>query len=72
MSVTRSRGIRSPPSSIIRPLSPEASSRASGRRGRRRAHTPGTVLVRDSKRPEDARLTLTPRAWTGFVDFAAA
>ncbi|MFG2482579.1 DUF397 domain-containing protein [Streptomyces virginiae] len=36
------------------------------------AHTPGTVLVRDSKRPEDARLTLTPRAWTGFVDFASA
>ncbi|MYV72419.1 DUF397 domain-containing protein [Streptomyces sp. SID1046] len=36
------------------------------------AHTPGTVLVRDSKRPEDARLTLTPRAWTGFVAFAAA
>ncbi|MFF5781461.1 DUF397 domain-containing protein [Streptomyces virginiae] len=36
------------------------------------AHTPGTVLVRDSKRPEDARLMLTPRAWTGFVAFAAA
>ncbi|MCX4720051.1 DUF397 domain-containing protein [Streptomyces virginiae] len=36
------------------------------------AHTPGTVLVRDSKRPEDARLTLTPRAWTGFVAFATA
>ncbi|MFJ3514757.1 DUF397 domain-containing protein [Streptomyces sp. NPDC090131] len=36
------------------------------------AHTPGTVLVRDSKRPEDTRLTLTPRAWIGFVDFAAA
>ncbi|MFI1451738.1 DUF397 domain-containing protein [Streptomyces virginiae] len=36
------------------------------------AHTPGTVLVRDSKRPEDARLTLTPCAWTGFVAFAAA
>ncbi|PWK73383.1 uncharacterized protein DUF397 [Streptomyces sp. CG 926] len=36
------------------------------------AHTPGTVLVRDSKRPDDARLALTPRAWTGFVDFAAA
>ncbi|WP_033226035.1 DUF397 domain-containing protein [Streptomyces virginiae] len=36
------------------------------------AHTPGTVLVRDSKRPEAARLTLTPRAWTGFVAFAAA
>ncbi|MFB6821660.1 DUF397 domain-containing protein [Streptomyces virginiae] len=36
------------------------------------AHIPGTVLVRDSKRPEDARLMLTPRAWTGFVAFAAA
>ncbi|WP_328963584.1 DUF397 domain-containing protein [Streptomyces virginiae] len=36
------------------------------------AHTPGTVLVRDSQRPEDARLALTPRARTGFVAFAAA
>ncbi|MBT2456301.1 DUF397 domain-containing protein [Streptomyces sp. ISL-86] len=36
------------------------------------AQTPGTVLVRDSKRPGDARLTLTPDAWTGFVAHAAA
>ncbi|MGW6576854.1 DUF397 domain-containing protein [Streptomyces sp. NPDC054945] len=36
------------------------------------AHTPGTVLVRDSKRPEHARLALTSRAWTGFVAFASA
>ncbi|MFG2876027.1 DUF397 domain-containing protein [Streptomyces sp. NPDC048337] len=36
------------------------------------ARTPGTVLVRDSKRPEDARLTLTPAAWTGFVAHASA
>ncbi|MBT2403632.1 MULTISPECIES: DUF397 domain-containing protein [unclassified Streptomyces] len=36
------------------------------------AQTPGTVLVRDSKRPGDARLTLTPAAWTGFVAHAAA
>ncbi|MFJ8015203.1 DUF397 domain-containing protein [Streptomyces sp. NPDC096339] len=35
------------------------------------ARTPGTVLVRDSKRPEDARLALTPAAWTGFVAHAA-
>ncbi|MFD3699729.1 DUF397 domain-containing protein [Streptomyces sp. NPDC058646] len=36
------------------------------------ARTPGTVLVRDSKRPEDARLAVTPAAWTGFVAHAAA
>ncbi|MCX4693652.1 DUF397 domain-containing protein [Streptomyces sp. NBC_01408] len=35
------------------------------------ARTPGTVLVRDSKRPEDARLAVTPAAWTGFVVHAA-
>ncbi|MFD9101411.1 DUF397 domain-containing protein [Streptomyces virginiae] len=35
------------------------------------AHTPGTVLVRDSKRPEGARLAVTPDAWTGFVAHAA-
>ncbi|KOU16366.1 MULTISPECIES: DUF397 domain-containing protein [Streptomyces] len=36
------------------------------------AHTPGTVLVRDSKRPEGARLAVTSDAWTGFVAHAAA
>ncbi|MFD5618060.1 DUF397 domain-containing protein [Streptomyces yangpuensis] len=36
------------------------------------AHTPGTVLVRDSKRPEGARLALTPDAWSGFVAHATA
>ncbi|MFE6910736.1 DUF397 domain-containing protein [Streptomyces erythrochromogenes] len=36
------------------------------------AHTPGTVLVRDSKRPEGARLAVTPDAWTGFVAHATA
>ncbi|MFI1645822.1 DUF397 domain-containing protein [Streptomyces avidinii] len=35
------------------------------------AHTPGTVLVRDSKRPEYARLAVAPGAWTGFVAHAA-
>ncbi|MFF4390901.1 DUF397 domain-containing protein [Streptomyces sp. NPDC001552] len=34
------------------------------------AHTPGTVLVRDSKRPDDARLAVTPAAWSGFVAHA--
>ncbi|CAM5230545.1 hypothetical protein SAVIM40S_06397 [Streptomyces avidinii] len=34
------------------------------------AHTPGTVLVRDSKRPEYARLAVGPGAWTGFVAHA--
>ncbi|MFF8260493.1 DUF397 domain-containing protein [Streptomyces virginiae] len=36
------------------------------------AHTPGTVLVRDSKRPEGARLAVGPDAWNGFVAHAAA
>ncbi|MFB6562100.1 DUF397 domain-containing protein [Streptomyces sp. NPDC056400] len=36
------------------------------------AHTPGTVLVRDSKRPDDARLSVTPAAWSGFVAHAVA
>ncbi|AQT72217.1 DUF397 domain-containing protein [Streptomyces sp. fd1-xmd] len=36
------------------------------------AHTPGTVLVRDSKRPEGARLAVTPDAWSGFVTYATA
>ncbi|OLZ68711.1 DUF397 domain-containing protein [Streptomyces amritsarensis] len=36
------------------------------------AHTPGTVLVRDSKRPEGARLAVTPDAWAGFVAHATA
>ncbi|MFI8503325.1 DUF397 domain-containing protein [Streptomyces sp. NPDC085524] len=35
------------------------------------ARTAGSVLVRDSKRPEAARLALTPAAWTGFVAHAA-
>ncbi|WP_327385813.1 DUF397 domain-containing protein [Streptomyces sp. NBC_01207] len=34
------------------------------------AHTLGTVLVRDSKRPDDARLAVTPAAWSGFVAHA--
>ncbi len=34
------------------------------------AHTPDTVLVRDSKRPDDARLAVTPAAWSGFVAHA--
>ncbi|MFF4447884.1 DUF397 domain-containing protein [Streptomyces sp. NPDC001502] len=34
------------------------------------AHTPATVLVRDSKRPEYARLAVTPAAWSGFVAHA--
>lgn len=34
------------------------------------AHTPAVVLVRDSKRPEYARLALTPAAWSGFVAHA--
>ncbi|MFJ7585965.1 DUF397 domain-containing protein [Streptomyces sp. NPDC097617] len=36
------------------------------------AKTPGAVLVRDSKRPDDARLAVTPAAWSGFVAHAAA
>ncbi|KIX76460.1 toxin [Streptomyces sp. MBRL 10] len=34
------------------------------------ARTDGAVLVRDSKRPEGARLAVAPRAWTGFVAHA--
>ncbi|WP_328762537.1 MULTISPECIES: DUF397 domain-containing protein [unclassified Streptomyces] len=36
------------------------------------ARIPGTVLVRDSKRPEHARLAVTPAAWNGFVSYATA
>ncbi|MFE6842397.1 DUF397 domain-containing protein [Streptomyces sp. NPDC057686] len=36
------------------------------------ARTPGTVLVRDSKRPDDGRLAVTPAAWGGFVTYATA
>ncbi|MFI7353738.1 DUF397 domain-containing protein [Streptomyces avidinii] len=36
------------------------------------AHAPGTVPVRDSKRPEYARLAVAPGAGTGFVAHAAA
>ncbi|WP_328621658.1 DUF397 domain-containing protein [Streptomyces sp. NBC_00354] len=36
------------------------------------ARTPGTVLVRDSKRPEAARLAVTPATWLGFVTYATA
>ncbi|QIQ04281.1 DUF397 domain-containing protein [Streptomyces liangshanensis] len=32
---------------------------------------PGVVPVRDSKSPEGPVLMLSPRAWTGFVAFAA-
>ncbi|MFD5323268.1 DUF397 domain-containing protein [Streptomyces sp. NPDC127092] len=31
------------------------------------AACPTTVHVRDSKRPEDARLALAPAAWSAFV-----
>ncbi|MFI8966837.1 DUF397 domain-containing protein [Streptomyces sp. NPDC053493] len=31
------------------------------------AACPGTVHVRDSKRPEDAQLALSPAAWSAFV-----
>ncbi|GAA3389650.1 DUF397 domain-containing protein [Streptomyces roseoviridis] len=31
------------------------------------AACPGTVHVRDSKRPEDAQLALAPAAWGAFV-----
>ncbi|MFB7261444.1 DUF397 domain-containing protein [Streptomyces nojiriensis] len=34
------------------------------------AHTTAAVLVRDSKRPEYARLAVTPAAWSGFVAHA--
>ncbi|MFE2550119.1 DUF397 domain-containing protein [Streptomyces sp. NPDC059355] len=36
------------------------------------ARTPGTVLVRDSKRPDGDRLAVAPAAWDGFVTYAAA
>ncbi|KPI02141.1 DUF397 domain-containing protein [Streptomyces sp. NPDC086989] len=36
------------------------------------ARTPGTVLVRDSKRPDDGRLAVAPAAWDGFVAYATA
>ncbi|MFB6808909.1 DUF397 domain-containing protein [Streptomyces sp. NPDC056387] len=36
------------------------------------ARTSGTVLVRDSKRPDDGRLALAPAAWDGFVAHATA
>ncbi|MEU2562263.1 DUF397 domain-containing protein [Streptomyces longispororuber] len=32
----------------------------------------GVVPVRDSKRPGGPRLTITPAAWSAFVDFARA
>ncbi|MFE2479387.1 DUF397 domain-containing protein [Streptomyces sp. NPDC059389] len=36
------------------------------------AQPPGTVLVRDSKRPDGGRLAVAPAAWDGFVTYAAA
>ncbi|MCX5148055.1 MULTISPECIES: DUF397 domain-containing protein [unclassified Streptomyces] len=36
------------------------------------ARTSGTVLVRDSKRPDNGRLAVTPGAWVGFVTHATA
>ncbi|MEU8840723.1 DUF397 domain-containing protein [Streptomyces roseus] len=36
------------------------------------AQAPGTVLVRDSKRPDDGRLAVAPGAWDGFVAYATA
>ncbi|WP_327131813.1 DUF397 domain-containing protein [Streptomyces sp. NBC_01343] len=36
------------------------------------AQAPGTVLVRDSKRPEGGRLAVAPAAWDGFVAYATA
>ncbi|MFF9568250.1 DUF397 domain-containing protein [Streptomyces sp. NPDC014685] len=35
------------------------------------ASTPGTVLVRDSKDVQGARLAFAPGAWAGFVPYAA-
>ncbi|MGC8918043.1 DUF397 domain-containing protein [Streptomyces sp. PG2] len=35
------------------------------------AATPGAILVRDSKRPADARLAFGAEAWFGFVEMAA-
>ncbi|MEU5308781.1 DUF397 domain-containing protein [Streptomyces sp. NPDC021562] len=34
------------------------------------ATTPGTVHVRDSKRPADATVTVSPQAWAGLVALA--
>ncbi|MFE2142680.1 DUF397 domain-containing protein [Streptomyces sp. NPDC059456] len=36
------------------------------------ATAPGTVLVRDSKRPDDGRLAVGPAAWAGFVGYATS
>lgn len=36
------------------------------------AQTAGTVLVRDSKRPDGDRLAVAPAAWDGFVTYATA
>ncbi|MFF3645358.1 DUF397 domain-containing protein [Streptomyces sp. NPDC002564] len=35
------------------------------------APCPAAVHVRDSKRPEGARLALEPRTWAAFVSYAA-
>ncbi|MEU4087189.1 DUF397 domain-containing protein [Streptomyces aureus] len=35
------------------------------------APTPNTVLIRDSKEPDGARLAMAPDAWTAFLRFAA-
>ncbi|MFC8817260.1 DUF397 domain-containing protein [Streptomyces rochei] len=35
------------------------------------ADVPGAMLVRDSKRPEGERLTVSAAAWTHFVRLAA-
>ncbi|MFB7086544.1 DUF397 domain-containing protein [Streptomyces sp. NPDC056296] len=34
------------------------------------AAAPGTVRVRDSKRPTDAIVTVSPQAWAGLVALA--
>jgi hypothetical protein len=34
------------------------------------ATAPGTVHVRDSKRPGDAMVTVSPQAWAGLVALA--
>ncbi|ANJ09506.1 MULTISPECIES: DUF397 domain-containing protein [Streptomyces] len=34
------------------------------------ATAPGTVHVRDSKRPTDAIMTVSPQAWAGLVALA--
>ncbi|MYT25289.1 DUF397 domain-containing protein [Streptomyces sp. SID7760] len=36
------------------------------------AQAPGTVLVRDSKRPDGGRLAVAPAVWDGFVAYATA